>query len=104
MDIAAEGWAQIYTAEDEAHHFIKLAEIEKQEITEDDLIGMGYRKVQIQNKNGTNIYEAANDDAAVIGTIDFENEIWIKDAEAEGWAQIFTEEEDAGKFIKLADI
>ena len=103
-DIAAEGWAQIYTTEDEAHHFIKLAEIEKQAITEDDLIEMGYRKVQIQNKNGTNVYDAANEDAAVTGTIDFESEIWIKDAEAEGWAQIFTEDEEAEKFIKLAEI
>ena len=104
MDIAAEGWAQIYTDEDEAHHFIKLAEIEKQELTEDDLIEMGYRKVQIQNKNGTNVYASAEDDAAVTGTIDFESEIWIKDAEAEGWAQIFTEDEEAEKFIKLTEI
>ena len=104
MDIAAEGWAQIYTDEDEAHHFIKLAEIEKQELTEDDLIEMGYRKVQIQNKNGTNVYASAEDDAAVTGIIDFESEIWIKDAEAEGWAQIFTEDEETEKFIKLAEI
>ena len=103
-DIAAEGWAQIYTAEDEAHQFIKLAEIEKQAITEDDLIEMGYRKVQIQNKNGTNVYDAANEDAAVIGAVGFESEIWIKDAETEGWAQIFTEDEEAEKFIKLAEI
>ena len=104
MDIAAEGWAQIYTDEDEAHHFIKLAEIEKQEITEDDLIEMGYRKIQIQNKNGTNVYASAEEDAVVTGTIEFESEIWIKDAEAEGWAQIFTEDEEAEKFIKIAEI
>ena len=102
-DIAAEGWAQIYTTDEEARHYVKLEEIGKQEITEEDLLEMGYRKVQILNKNGANIYEAAAEDAAVAGTIDFENEIWIKDLETEGWARIFTEDE-AEQFIKLDEI
>ena len=102
-DIAAEGWAQIYNADEEIRHYVKIEEIGKQEITEDDLAEMGYRKVQILNKNGANVYEAAEEGAAVTGTIDFENEIWIKDIEAEGWAQIFTEDE-AAKFIRLDEI
>ena len=108
-DNEAEGWAEIYTekdpeAEEEIRQFIKLAEIEKQPLTEEEIEALGYRKVQILNQNGTDIYDSTEEEAAVISHVDFESELWIKDIEeAEGWAEIFSEE-GAQQFVKLAEI
>ena len=102
-DLETEGWARIFT-EDEAEQIIKLDEIAEQAITDEELEELGYRKVQVLNANGTDVHEAAAEDAAVIEHIDFESEIWIKDIETEGWAQIYTEEEEPEKFILLAEI
>ena len=107
-DSETEGWAEIYTekdpeAEEEIKQFIKLAEIEKQPLTDEEIESLGYRKVQILNQNGTDIYDSTEEDAAVIGNVDFESALWIKDAEAEGWAEIFSEE-GAKQFVKLAEI
>ena len=105
----AEGWAEIYTetapeAEEEAGQFIKLAEIEKQPLTDEEIEALGYRKVQILNQNGTDIYNSTEEEAEVIGHADFESEIWIKDLEeVEGWAEAFSEE-DVRQFVKLAEI
>ena len=107
-DAEAEGWAEIYTekdpeAEEEIKQFIKLAEIEKQPLTDEEIEALGYRKVQILNQNGTDIYDSTEEEAAVIGHVDFESELWIKDLEVEGWAEIFSEE-GAQQFVKLAEI
>ncbi len=101
-DSEAEGWAEIYTKE-ETKQYIKLADIEKQPLTDEQLIELGYRKVQVLNGNGIDIYDSTEEEAAVIGHADFESELWIKDAEIEGWAEIYTEEESK-QFVKIDEI
>ena len=101
-DAETKGWAEIYT-EEEAKQFVKLAELDKQPLTEEEIEALGYRKVQIQNQNGTDIYVAAKEETKVIGHADFESEIWIMDLEEEGWAEVYTEK-DARQFVKLAEI
>ena len=76
---------------------------EAEPLTEEQLIELGYRKVQIMNQNGTNLYDNTTEDAAMIGTAETGTELWIKDAEAEGWAQIYTEDETQ-VFLKLPEI
>ena len=100
-DAETEGWAEIYT-EEETQQFINLAEIEKQPLTDEEIEALGFRKVQILNENGTDIYDNTEEEAAVIGHADFESELWIRDLEAEGWAEIYTEE--GARFVKLAEI
>ena len=65
---------------------------------------LGYRKVQILNKNGTNVYDAAEEFGAIVGHIEFQTEVWIKNTEIEGWAQLYTSDEEPDKFIMLAEI
>ena len=101
-DAETEGWAEIYT-EEETKTYVKLAELDKQPLTEEEIEALGYRKVQILNENGADIYDSTEEEAAVIGHADFESELWIKDTEAEGWAEIFSEEETK-QFVKLAEI
>ena len=101
-DTEVEGWAEIYT-EDEVQKFLKPAETEKQPLTEKQLIELGYRKIQILNQNGVDFYDGTKEEAAVTGHADFESELWIKDTEAEGWAEIYTGD-DILQYILLADI
>ena len=101
-DAEAECWAEIYS-EDGIQKFLKLPEIEKQLMTEEKLIELGYRKIQIMNQNGTDIYDSITEEAVVIGNAENGTELWIKDAEAEGWAEIYSENE-VQKFLKLAEI
>ena len=68
------------------------------------MVELGYRKIQILNKNGADVYAAAEENASVTGHADFETELWIKDIEAEGWAQIYTAEGEEEQFIILAEI
>ena len=90
------------SSEEESEEETGEAEEETEPLTEKQLIELGYRKVQIENKNGTDIY-AGTEEAEVIGHADFESELWIKDAEAEGWAEVYTEE-DTKQYVKLAEI
>ncbi|MCR5566084.1 MAG: hypothetical protein K6F61_04470 [Clostridiales bacterium] len=101
-DAEAEGWAEIFS-EEETKQYIRLADIEEQSLTEEEMEALGYRKVQVLNQNGTDIYDSTEEEAAVTGHADFESELWIRDAEAEGWAEIFSEEETK-QYIRLADI
>ncbi len=98
---AEEGWAGIYN-EEEAQRFIKLADIEKQSLTDDEIEALGYNKVQVLNGNGVDIYAAAEDEATVTDHADFEAELWIKASETEGWSEVFSEE--ARKFVKTEEI
>ena len=76
---------------------------EETELTEDEqLIESGYRKIQIVNEKGIDTYDGFDEEAAVTGHADFGSELWIKDAEAEGWAEVYTEDE-ISVFIRLAD-
>ena len=125
LDAGTEVWVilnedqtfgQIYSEDEEATaQFISMedAEVvmteeveeteEPEDLTDEQLIELGYRKVQIQNMNGADIYDNTSDEATVIGHIDTDVEIWIKDSEAEGWAKIYTKD-DTKQFIKLAEI
>ena len=101
-DADAEGWAEIYS-EDEVQKFLKPAEAEKQPLTEEQLIELGYRKIQIMNQKGTDIYADAREEAEVIGHAEFESIIWIRNLEdVDGWAEVYTEEETR-QFVKLAE-
>ena len=101
-DAEAEGWAQIYSEEDKGQ-FIRLEDIGEPALTDEQLAELGYRKVQILNQNGADLYDSTEEEAAVTGHADFESELWIKDAAAEGWAEIYTGD-DTLQYILLADI
>ncbi len=111
-------FGQIYSEDEEtAAQFISMEDVEvvaieeteeeeteePEDLTDEQLIELGYRKVQVENVNGADIYDNTSDDATVIGHIDTDVEIWIKDSELEDWAEIYTKEE-AKQYIKLADI
>ena len=84
---------------------VEEEEIEEIELLSDEqMVELGYRKIQILNKNGADVYAAAEENASVTGHVDFEAELWIKDIEAEGWAQIYTAEGEEEQFILLAEI
>ena len=68
------------------------------------LTELGYRKVQVLNENGVDVYASTEEDAEAIDHIDFEEEIWIKDAEVEGWAELYAEEEEEARFVKLDEL
>ena len=109
-------WGRLYSEDEEAAaQFICMedaeiaaaeeeAEEETEPLTDEQLEELGYRKVQVLNQDGVDIYDSTTEEAAVIGHADFESELWIKDAEAEGWAEIYTAEEETGQFVKTADI
>ena len=89
-------------SEEEAEEETEEAE-ETESLTEEQLTELGYRKIQIMNQNGTALYDSPTDEATVIGNAETGTELWIKDAEAEGWAEIYSEDE-IQKFLKLAEI
>ena len=99
-------WGQLYSEDEEAAaQFLCMEDAEnaaKKEF-EDKLTELGYRKVTVLNRDGADIYDSTEEEAAVIGHADYETELWIKDAEAEGWAEIYTEEE-IQQFVKTADL
>ena len=99
-------WGKIFSEDEEASdQYLSMEDAvtaEKKEF-EDKLIELGYRNVMILNLDGADIYDSVEEEAAVIGHAEFESELWIKDIEAEGWAEIYTEEE-VQQFIRLADI
>ena len=116
----AEGWAEVYTEkepgieedpeveeysaiEEETKQFIKLAEIEKQLLTDEEIETLGYRKVQVLNGDGVDLYDSTEEEANAIEHVDFESELWIKDVEAEDWAEVYNEEE-IQKFVRTEDI
>ena len=101
-DTEAEGWAEIYTKE-EISQYIRLEDIGEPALTDEQLAELGYRKVQILNQNGADLYESTEEGASVTGHADFESELWIKDAEAEGWAEVYTGDNTL-QYIFLADI
>ena len=108
-DAEAEGWAEIYTEEEEETKFVKLADIDKQPLTDEELIELGYRKVQVVNEEGVDFYASADEKAEVIGHSDFDEELWIKDTEIEGWVEVYTEEKEEAEegikqFAKLEEI
>ena len=76
---------------------------EPEDLTDEQLIELGYRKVQVQNVNGADIYNKADDVATVIGHADYESELWIKSTEAKGWAEIYSEEETK-QFVRIDEI
>ena len=88
-------------AEEETEDETEEAE-ETESLTEEQLTELGYRKIQIMNQNGTDIYDGITEDAAVIGNVATGTELWIRDTESEEWAEIYTEDESL-QFIKLAD-
>jgi hypothetical protein len=94
--------AESEEAEEEATEE-ETEEEETEPLTDEQLIELGYSKVQILNQNGTNLYDSIKEDATVIGTSETGTELWIKDTEVEGWAEIYTEE-DANIYLKIADI
>ena len=112
-------WGRIFSEDEEAAaQFISMEdaavkpaeeteeepeEEEKEPLTDEQLAELGYRKVPVLNQDGADLYDSTEEEAAVIGHAEFESELWIKDAEAEGWAEIYTEEE-AKQFVKLAEI
>ena len=73
-------------------------------LTDEEIAELGYRKVQILNADGTAVYAAISDDAAEIEHLSFETEIWIMDSEIDGWAEIYTEDAEAQKYVKLVEI
>ena len=97
-----DGWAVIFSKEG-AQQFVKLAEIEKQPLTDEEIEALGYCKVQILNGDGVDLYDSTEEDANVIEHIDFESELWIKEVEAEGWAEIYSEE-GIQKYVKIEDV
>ncbi len=115
---AEEAESEEETAE-EAESEEETAETEEEETTEEEteeetaeeaellieeqLIELGYRKIQILNQYGTNLYDNTTEEATVIGTAETGTELWIKDAEAEDWAEIYTDDETQ-VFLKLPEI
>ena len=91
-DAETEGWAEIYTKE-ETKRYIRLADTEKQPLTDEQIAELGFRTVQILNGDGVDIYDKTAEDATKTGHADFGNEIRIRDAEEEGWSEVYTEEE-----------
>ena len=96
-----EEWAEVYT--EEAIRFIRLEKPAQAELTEEQLIELGYRKVQILNQNGTDIYDNTTEEAVVMDIAGTGTELWIRDVETEGWAEIYTNE-GINKFLKVAEI
>ena len=86
---------EIEEAEEEA--------VEEESLTDEEMIEMGYRKLEILNQYNADLFGMMADDAQVIGTAVFGSELWIRDADVEGWAEIYTEEGTLA-YIKLADI
>ena len=72
-------------------------------LNDEQLEELGFRKVQILNENGTDIYNNISDEGVVIDHLDLGAEIWIKDIEIEGWALVYTIEETE-QYVKLAEI
>ena len=111
-------WGQIYSEdEEEAARFISMEdaavaadeepadeEPAEEGLSDEQLIELGYYQVQILNRNGADVYDSTAEEAAVIGHIEPESEIWVKDAETEGWAEIYTTEEETQQFIRLDEI
>ena len=99
-------WGQIVSENEEAAaQFISMEDAvnaAKKEF-EDKLTELGYREVQVLNQDGADIYDSTEEEAAVIGHVEYETVLWIKDAEAEGWAEIYNEEETR-QYVKLAEI
>ena len=72
-------------------------------LNDEQLEELGFRKVQILNENGTDIYNNISDEGVVIDHLDLGAEIWIKDTEIEGWALVYTIEETE-QYVKLAEV
>ena len=73
-------------------------------LTDEEIAELGYRKVQILNADGTAVYAEISEEAAEIEHLSFETEIWIMDSEIDGWAEIYTEDAEAQKYVKLVEI
>ena len=101
-----QAWGQLYNKDEEASaQFISMDDVKVDgELTEDELITLGYHKIQVTNTKGTDIYAAADDEAEVIGHIEPETEIWIKNIATEGWAQLFTNENETAQFVRVTDL
>ena len=91
--------AKVKTAEENETEEIK----ETEALTDEQMIELGYRKVRVLNENGVDVYASTEEDAEAVDHIDFEKEIWIKNDEVEGWAEIYTEEE-LKRYIKVEEI
>ena len=98
-------WGQLYNEDEEAApQFISMEDaVTAETVYEEQMNGLGYRKVQVLNQNGTDIYDSPEEEASVIDHAEFESELWIRDFEAEGWAEVYTEEE-IQKYVMLDEI
>lgn len=72
-------------------------------LTDEELAELGYRKVQIRNQYDTDLYDGTDENAAVISKAAFDTELWVKDTDQAGWAEVYTEDENQ-VFIKLDEI
>jgi len=98
-------WGRLYNEDEEAAPaFISMEDAEVEETEEDKLEKLGYRKVQVLNQNGTDIYDSMDENASAIDHVETGAELWIKNTEAEGWAQIYTAEDEDQKYVLLADL
>ena len=100
----SEGWAEIYT-KDGTVKMIKLAETEKQLPPDEEMLAMGYKKVQVSLINGIGIYENMDPEQEAIEEIEFGSELWVSATEDPAWALLYkSNEEEADRFIKWDEV
>ncbi len=105
-DLEAEGWAEVYN-EEEIQQFVKLAEIEKQMPSDEEMLEAGYIKVYVAIDIGANIYDSSveYEGEEPADHLDLGTELWVKLIEGADRAQIYNlDEEAAVRYINLVDI
>lgn len=66
-------------------------ETEKAILSDEELIAMGFYKVQILKNDGTDIYTTMDENAAPSGHLDLGQELWVKPTDDRTWAEIYNE-------------
>ena len=86
------------------------AEEEEEEETaelpdEEQLLTLGYFKVQIAQAEGADLYESMEEGAEPVEHLEMGAELWVKAVEAEGWAILFSgDDETPERYIRWDDL
>ncbi len=74
-------------------------------IDEDLLISLGYYKVQVALKEGTDLFEAMDDSAEPVEHMETGDELWVKATENEIWAEVYSNDETLKtQYVKWNDL
>ena len=98
-DTETEGWAQLYTAEEEATKYIKLAELEEKVLTDEDMLGMGYYKAQVASSLGADVYEKMDVESNIVRHLDVGEELWLKATDDSAWAELYTDSDENHLYV-----